>query len=256
MAWILRKGTEASFDLMKLPNELVLLVVDVLPHKDLDNFCLASKDVLRLVTHIRQRHLENKREYRTVILGDTYVECHPNTVNEIVHPAFGLRDLLHHRQTMCDYCEILKIGGIFKDGQVADESRYQAATLDEAQMVVSNVTSGVEGLIDSEPLLQGCSLSSWLDDLANDYYSLPFLLVFLFLHNIKVMELTRCAGFFENRFAYGEWDRLLDANTTLQPPLNLLEEIQIFGEKDEEGESLRPLNFFIKVPPENIRQIH
>ncbi|KAI4276397.1 MAG: hypothetical protein L6R38_005680 [Xanthoria sp. 2 TBL-2021] len=239
---------------MKLPNELILRVVDQIHPKDLDNLCLTSKDVLRLAKQIRQRYLENKRKYHTVILDDTYVECHHDTVDEIVHPAFALRDLLHHRQTLGDYCKILKIGGIFKDGQVADESRYYAATLDEAQMVVSNVTSSIESLMDSGPLLHGCSLRSWLDDLANDYYSLPFLLAFLFLHNIKVMELTRCAGFFENRFAYGEWDRLLDANTTLQPPLNLLEEIRIFGEKDEEGGSLRPLCFFLKVP--RLRKIY
>ena len=85
-----------SFDLLRLSPEIILRVVAQLHHEDLENTSLSCKTVLELAKHRRQRHLESKKKYRTVILGDRSFSLEDVTQN--IHPAFTLRDMLRDKK--------------------------------------------------------------------------------------------------------------------------------------------------------------
>ncbi|KAL8872058.1 MAG: hypothetical protein Q9198_007278 [Flavoplaca austrocitrina] len=248
-----------SFNLLQLPNELLLRVVHLTHSKDLDNLCLSSKYVFNLAERSRKRHLDNKKKYRTVVLGDTFTASRHglDRPSAVVHPAFLLRDLLRDRETISDYCESIKIGGISHDGRVEDTDRYGQPTLDEARIIALDTIARMDDLIDNEPLLNGCSSKDeWRMDLADDMYNLPCMLSLVILRNVRILEVTRCCSFLEKIFEYGSgtWDRNVDVSTTVLQPLDQLEEFRVYGDENDAGQSLPPLLFFLKFP--RLRKIY
>ncbi|KAL8883869.1 MAG: hypothetical protein Q9192_006978, partial [Flavoplaca navasiana] len=240
------------FTLPQLPNELLLRVVQFTHSNDLGNLCLSSKHVFNLAEGLRKRHLDNRKKYRTVVLGDTFTASRHvlDRPAAVVHPAFLLRDLLRDRQTMSDYCEIIKIGGIAHDGQVEDTDRYGQPTLDEARTIALDTIARVDDLVDNEPLLNRCDKDGMRLDLAHDMYDLPCMLSLIFLRNVRILEVTRCCSFLKKMSEYrsGTWNRNVDVSSTALLPLGQLEEVRLYGEGDGARQSLPPLLFFVKVP--------
>ena len=247
-----RERGPGSFNLLRLPNELLLRVLHFTHIKDLDNLCLSSKHVFNVAEALRKRHLSNKKTYRTVVLGDTctasrHVLDRPAAV---VHSAFFLRDLFRDKETISDYCEIIKIGGIANDGRLADKDRDGQPTLDEARMIALDTVARLDDLVDNEPLLNGCDRDEWRLDLAQDIYDLPCMFSLIFLRNVRILEVTRCCSFLDDIFEYGSgtWARNVDVSSTALQPLGQLEEVRLYGDGDGARQSLPPLFFFVKVP--------
>ncbi|KAL9032710.1 MAG: hypothetical protein Q9180_006345 [Flavoplaca navasiana] len=253
-----RERQPGSFNLLQLPNELLLQVVQFTHPKDLDNLCLSSKHVFTLAEAIRKRHLNNKKKYRTVVLGDTctasrHVNDQPAAV---VHPAFALRDLLRDRESMFDYCEIIKIGGIAYDGQIKDRARYEQPTLDKARVISLDTIARLDDLMDNESLLNGCDKDSWQLELTHDMYHFSCFFSLISLRNVRILEITRCDGFLEKVFdcSSGVWDRNVDVSRTTLQPLGQLQEIRLYGDDDDARQDLPPLPFLLKTP--RLRKIY
>ncbi|KAL8876171.1 MAG: hypothetical protein Q9198_005585 [Flavoplaca austrocitrina] len=252
-----QKRRPSSFNLLQLPNELLLRVVHLTHSRDLDNLCLSSKYVYNLAEGSRKRHLDNKKRYRTVVLGDTFTASRHGLDRPaaIVHPAFLLRDLLRDKETISDYCEIIKIGGISHDGRVEDTDRYGQPTLDEARIIALDTIARMDDLI-VEPLLNGCSKDEWRMDLADNMYDLPCMLSLVFLRNVRILEITRCYSFLEKIFEYGSgtWEMTVDVSSATLQPLGQLEEFRLYGDEEDGGQGLPPLLFLLKFP--RLRKIY
>ncbi|KAL8653304.1 MAG: hypothetical protein Q9226_003904 [Calogaya cf. arnoldii] len=117
----------AWFDLMGLPMELVLRVVELVQHtEDLVNLYSSSKVIRDIAKHVWGRHLENKNKYHNVIVVDTKYGDYSGWAvgNEMLHPVFALRDLVRDKEIMSDYCRVLKLRGLAEDGTLEDSHQY------------------------------------------------------------------------------------------------------------------------------------
>ncbi|KAL8646373.1 MAG: hypothetical protein Q9226_006886 [Calogaya cf. arnoldii] len=228
----------ASFDLMKLPQEVVLRVIQLVHPNDLENTFLTCKTVFELAKQVRERHREKTMKYRTVILGNvSFVTCQYgydlNDKNNNAHPAFALRDLLQDRETMSDYCHTLRVGGLDADAQLRnkfdsydddndndrdgsnDDNKYSSSVLDEASAIIAESTLKLSELADTEPTfrsLHHLNMTSQSQGLVDGNYRLPCFMMFDFLKQIQVLELVGLGDLFDND-VIKTWDLLLETDT-------------------------------------------
>ncbi|KAL8845651.1 MAG: hypothetical protein Q9221_009185 [Calogaya cf. arnoldii] len=230
---------------MELPREIVLQVIEQVHPNDLDNIFLSCRTLFEFAKQVRKRHLEKKERYRTVILGDvhftTYRQFHdPNDKDNIVHPAFALRDLLHDREAMSDYCHTLRVGGLDADGQLRNKMTV---------VITKNTVLAGHGPKFPPSSVHHLNMSSQCQELADGNYGLPYFMMFAFLEQVQVIELVRLGNFFDND-NLGTWNLLLetDEDTTFTPPMGQLQDLRIIGDQYEYGEDLDKYSVFLKIP--------
>ncbi|KAI4101514.1 MAG: hypothetical protein LQ339_005011 [Xanthoria mediterranea] len=250
-----------SFDLLRLPPEIILRVIKQLHHEDLENTSLTSKNVLELAKHRRHRHLESKKKYRTLILGDTTFN-HDEIANNI-HPAFTLRDMLRHKETMSDYCRILKIGGTGYPRLKATDNYYNDAVLVEARALEVEIIHELNDLLGrksfSNPIDVKESRKSkpvLTSDKDGLRYGMACAWILALLREVQVLELVRCSLFMElEQHNFRKMWRYLSAGEANPPrPLSKVQEVRLIEDEDGNITSLRCLYRLLDLP--NVRRIY
>lgn len=245
-----------SFDLLRLLPEIVLSVIEQLHHEDLENICLSSKTVLELAKHRRHRHLESKKKCRTVSLGDTALEPYDHT--KLLHPAFTLRDVLQDKETMSDYCRILKIGVAGDYALLPDDSLYSDAVLTEARAIEMEIIHELNHLLGRQSFSNPIDVKSRESKpvLARGKYGLPCAWIMALLREVQVLELVRCSEFMElEQYGFQKmWQYLSAGEADPQRPLSKVQEVRLIGHEDGDITSLGWLYGFLDLP--NLRRIY
>ncbi|CAO1606206.1 hypothetical protein XANCAGTX0491_009707 [Xanthoria calcicola] len=249
-----------SFDLLRLSPEIILRVIEQLHHEDLENTCLSCKTVLELAQHRRHRHLESKKKYRTVILGDPTFSHEDVTQN--IHPAFTLRDMLRDKETMSDYCRTLKIGGAGFPKLQATDGYYNDAALTEAGAIEVEIIHELNDLLGRQSFSNPIDVKSRKSKpvLTSDKYGLqygmPCAWIMALLREVRVLELVRCSLFMElQQHNFRKMWKYLSAGEANPPrPLSKVQEVRLVEDENGNVTSLRCLHRLLDLP--NVRRIY
>ncbi|KAI4224742.1 MAG: hypothetical protein L6R40_008424 [Gallowayella cf. fulva] len=148
---------------------------------------------------------------------------------------------------MSDYCRVLKLRRI-DEGGLLDDDTYSDRDSDDVAAIISDIRPKLIELTDSEPRLNGIDVRSQSQELANGKYGLPYLMMLIFLRQVRVLELVRLTDFLSTASIRETCRLLLEPNVTSQQPLDQLQELRIMGDQNEFGESLDCFSFFLKLP--------
>ncbi|KAL8674236.1 MAG: hypothetical protein Q9168_001361 [Polycauliona sp. 1 TL-2023] len=253
----------ASFDLMRLPQELILRTVELVHHDDLENVFLTCKTISSLAKGLRQQHLENKKKYNTVILGDVNFasynqDFNPMNKDNVVHPVFALRDMVCDREIMSDYCKVLKLGGLDARGELKDNyiNLYGPTFSADIRRIVVETTPKLIHMADTDLCFETIDVQHQCDSIADGMYGLPFGMTLMFLENTQVLELVGLCDWFRNSTFSDAWEvmpgktwpMMQDDEMNCHHPLGQLRELRIVGDQNEDGENLTEFSFLLRQP--------
>ncbi|KAL8648943.1 MAG: hypothetical protein Q9226_005782 [Calogaya cf. arnoldii] len=195
------------FDLLGLPQEIVVQIIEHEVHnKDLENLALCSKAIFALSRPALTKHLDMKRKYSTFIFGDVdiYGTAGSHPVPREAHPNFACSELLMN-PAIADYCKILRIGGVDRDGY--HTGVYQDSVYEEARRLYSQLLLQLEELLQKHPCAECNEAGERIEPAENVEGYLIYEVPFMLLKKIELLE--------------------LDGNSSYCAPCPLIEEVHM-----------------------------
>ncbi|KAL8879988.1 MAG: hypothetical protein Q9192_008117, partial [Flavoplaca navasiana] len=215
-------GSTATFNLLKLPREITLHVIEhSLHHEDLENFAMSSKAVFKLSRKARDKHLDAKRRYHTF-------NCERYCLDEDVGHPVPIANQLIKRNGFFHYRKVLQLPRGDRNSLIG---QLQPRFVAEMENILSTLEPKLRALATMGPVTTGVLAS---------------LVIF---PNIEVLELSDCSEFFHALKPI--W--LMFENSTNQPYKNprgfsSLKELRVTQPRGRLGPGLDVLCLSTKLP--------
>ncbi|KAI4247840.1 MAG: hypothetical protein L6R42_009520 [Xanthoria sp. 1 TBL-2021] len=232
---------QPAFDLLGLPQEIILQIIEhEVQKEDLENLVLCSKAIFALARTALTKHQEMKWKYSTFIVGDVrlYKPGESRDVPREVHPVVALIKLLANH-AVAEYCKVLKIGGVGENGQatgVFPESTLNG--VDGTIELAEALTSDLEALVVTELYSQFAFVPQCTTLQLEGFNVLAWVVPFISLQNIEVLELVNGADWFLILFPIFP---------AMRKTHHRLKEVRLFGDHREDYADMELLCQFAKM---------
>lgn len=175
----------STFDLMRLPNELILHIIeDAISHEDIENLALCSRTMFELAKPARARHLEMKSKHSRFKVGS----LPPRRVHPGLYSICLVRALIES-DGFRKYCATVRFDFVRDMGPPPE---WALEAVGKTREVVQEFESR-RSILDADPWLKDFCSSKWIHLLQLGNMQLAYSLALTTVHNIQVLELLGCS---------------------------------------------------------------
>ena len=182
--------------LLSLPPEILLQIIDTIPPEDLESFCQCCKALMELAKDALKRHASMKAKYSEIYFGGVDEGYYMKP--EIVNPVRILREILKNDRYAC-YPERLTIG---QCDSIGFNELIMDQWINDSLNAVEEVGDEIRALLSDSVYLNGDLTCQWNGYTVNDCYEaikhgcglFSAALAITLLPNLRSMTFTRSSS--------------------------------------------------------------